>query len=248
MANLVVDINCDLGEDCGNDAELMKYISSANIACGFHAGDKETMRRTVDLALEHGVAVGAHPGYNDREGFGRVSIDLSHSELIGLVTVQVSSLGEICKSAGVRMKHVKPHGALYNQAAKDVGIAEAIAEAVKTIDPELILFGLSGSCSITEAQRLGLRTVAEAFADRTYTADGTLTPRTEPNALITDTEESLAQVIRMIREGIVISTTGETVPIAAETICIHGDGAHAVEFAIRIDRALTENGINIVSP
>src|SRR5262245_37559224 len=183
-----IDINCDLGEGFPNDAELMRYISSAKIACGFHAGDEDTMRRTVELAMENGVAIGAHPGYDDKENFGRTPKQLSFVEIRDLVTEQILRMKNICGSLGARMAHVKPHGALYNQEAKDREIAAAIVEGVNAIDGDLIYYGLPNSVMIEEAERVGLQTASEVFADRTYQRDGTLTPRSEPDALIDDIE------------------------------------------------------------
>ncbi len=231
MGTLTIDINCDLGEGCGSDAEMMKYISSANIACGYHAGDATTMRKTVDLAIDRGVAIGAHPGYQDRENFGRTAMKMAPKQVHKIVTDQISVLNEIARSSGGRLNHVKPHGALYNQSAVEPEIAAAIAAAIRDFDDTLVLFGLSGSTSITEAANLGLRTAAEVFADRTYQTDGTLTPRTEPNALIYDTEEAITQVLDMIKYGRVRSVDAIMIPIVAETVCIHGDGEKAVEFA-----------------
>lgn len=242
-----IDLNCDLGEGCPNDAELMKYISSANIACGFHAGDAATMKRTVELALESNVAIGAHPGYEDRANFGRIEKKLPPDELIELISIQVNSLIAICRTIGAKVVHVKPHGALYNRSAKDPETAAAIAEAVKRIDRNLVLFGLSGSHSIAEAERIGLRTASEVFADRTYRDDGSLTPRSEPNALITSTEESIEQVLNMIKYGRVRTTDGLMIQITAGTICVHGDGEHAVEFARSIKIALSKNGVPVAN-
>ncbi len=245
MDNLTIDLNCDMGEGCGNDAELMRFVSSANIACGYHAGDRDTMRRTVDLALEHGVAIGAHPGYADRENFGRTAMNLSADEIKQLVTDQVVELKEIANSAGAIVTHVKPHGALYNQAARDPELAYAIAEAVSDIDPRLILFGLSGSVSVTAAEARGLRTASEVFADRTYQNDASLTPRSRSNALIDETDVAMTQVLDMIKYGRVRSTDGLMVKITADTVCLHGDGAHAVEFARAINAKLAANNIRI---
>lgn len=242
---LRVDLNCDLGEGCSNDAELMKYITSASIACGCHAGDVDTTRRTVELALKNNVAVGAHPGYADRENFGRLSQELDRGEIIDLVTKQIVALQNVCDEFGVKLAHVKPHGALYNQSAANPEIAISVAEAVKAVDPNLILFGLSLSPSITEAENIGLVTASEVFADRTYRSDGSLTPRTEPTALITDIETAVKQVVRMIRDQNAITTDGSVVPIKAETVCIHGDGEKAVEFAMAINKNLIENRIEI---
>ena len=244
----VIDLNCDMGEGCGNDAELMKYISSASIACGFHAGDAETMRRTAELAVEHGVAIGAHPGYRDRENFGRTAMSLPSQEIREIVREQVAAMKEICESLGVALGHVKPHGAMYNQAASDKAYASAIVEAVASVDRDLVLYGLSGSYLISEAEAAGIKTASEVFADRTYRSDGSLTPRTESNALISSNEQAVDQAMMMVEQGSVIATTGETVRLVAETICLHGDGDHAVEFARAIRGALDEKGVRIASP
>ena len=238
-----VDINCDIGEGCGNDAELMSYVTSANIACGFHAGDDETMRRTVELAIENDVHIGAHPGYNDRANFGRTRMSLTRDEIRRVVTDQIGALERICTQAGTKLHHVKPHGALYNQAARDPALADAIAHAVAKFDAGLTLYGLSGSMLIVAAESVGLKTASEVFADRTYRADGSLTPRNEPNALIGDVDQAVEQVLQMVREQTVKASTGETIPIRAETVCIHGDGEHAVEFAKAISAALKNAGV-----
>ena len=243
-----IDLNCDLGEGCGSDAELMRYISSANIACGFHAGNGDTMRKTVELALEHGVAIGAHPGYADPENFGRTPMNLAPAEVRQLIFDQLEALKRVCDPLGAKIRHLKPHGALYNQAAKDRELASAVIEAVAEWDRDLIFYGLSGSEMISEAEKVGLRTASEVFADRTYRTDGSLTPRTESNALITETETSVTQVLDMIRYGRVRSTDAIMVAIKCETICLHGDGDHAVEFATIIRDQLVENGITIAAP
>jgi UPF0271 protein len=247
-----IDLNCDMGESfgawtMGRDAELMDYISSVNIACGFHAGDASVMRKTVELAFEKGVAVGAHPSYPDLQGFGRRAMAISPDEVFDIVLYQVSALKGICEASGGKLHHVKPHGALYNQAAKDRDLARAIAKAVSSLDAGLILYGLSGSLSISEAEGLGLKTASEVFADRTYQANGSLTPRSQPNALIRDVEKAAAQVMQMVREQTVTATGGETIRLKSETICIHGDGENALEFAKAIRAALTENGVIISS-
>lgn len=242
---LSVDLNCDMGEGYPNDAALMDYVSSVNIACGFHAGDDATMRTTVKAAIEKGVAIGAHPSYPDRENFGRTAISLAPDEIREIVTEQIQILQAVCDADGGKLTHVKPHGALYNHSAKDPAIAAAIAQAVRDHDPKLILFGLSGSVSIGEAQKIGLQTASEAFADRTYRSDGSLTPRSEANALIIDTVVAAEQAFRMISNGCVIAAGGELVAIDADTICIHGDGEHALDFAAAIHKKLTENGIRI---
>lgn len=245
-----VDLNCDLGESfgayrLGNDSELLKHITSANIACGFHAGDPATMRRTVKLALEHGVAVGAHPGLQDLIGFGRREMDISPQEAYDLAVYQIGSLWGFVRAEGARLAHVKAHGALYNMAARDAGLAEAIAEAVYRVDPELVLFGLAGSELIRAGDKLGLPTASEVFADRTYQADGSLTPRKRPDSLIAGERESIDQVIRMVTEGKVRSRQQTDVPIRADTVCIHGDGAHAARLAESLRHALAEAGIAV---
>lgn len=247
---LSIDLNCDMGESFGpwrmrNDAALMRHISSANIACGFHAGDATTMHRTVDLAIEHNVAVGAHPGYPDLQGFGRRALSMQPSEIFDIILYQVSALKGICEAVGTRLNHVKPHGALYNKAAKDGEIARAIAEAVLQIDASLILYGLSGSLSICEAEKAGLRTASEVFADRTYQPDGSLTPRSEPNALIRDLETASAQAVQMARARTVTATDGTTVPVTADTICVHGDTENALEMAAAIRRRFAEENITV---
>jgi UPF0271 protein len=234
-----------MGEGCGNDAELMDYVSSVNIACGFHAGDAETMRRTADLAIENGVGIGAHPGYRDRDNFGRVPMSLPLNDVHDIVLEQIVTLRDFCAASGGKLRHVKPHGALYNQAAKDADLANAIATAVRDVDKDLIFFGLSGSAMINEAKKCGLRTASEVFADRTYQIDGSLTPRSEPNSVITETETAVAQVLQMLKSHTVTAVNGTITPITAETVCIHGDGENAVDFAKTIRRSLLENGIEI---
>lgn len=246
-----IDLNCDMGESygawkMGNDAELMNYVSSVNIACGFHAGDATTIRKTIEMAVEKGVAIGAHPSFPDLQGFGRREMSLSPSEIFDLVLYQVSALKGICEATGSRLHHVKPHGALYNRAAKDKALAKAIAESVKSLDGQLILYGLSGSCLISEAEAVGLRTASEVFADRTYQKDGSLTPRTEPDALIGITEIAARQVQKMVLDQTVIATCGAEISLKAETICIHGDGENAIEFAKEICRCLKNNHIEVV--
>jgi UPF0271 protein len=243
-----IDLNCDMGEGMDNDALLMPLISSANIACGYHAGDDSIMRATVALAKQSGVSIGAHPGFADKENFGRREMQLSEYELYQLLWEQLSLLQTITKEASVLMHHVKPHGALYNMAARNVSLARVIAQAVKDFDASLIFYGLSGSYLISEAQALGLKSASEVFADRTYQDNGSLTPRSQANALIQDQTSSLAQVLQMIQEQSVIAVSGRTVSISAETICIHGDGPHAVLFAQKIKTALHTASINIQSP
>lgn len=247
---LSVDLNCDMGESfgawqIGRDAELMDYVSSVNVACGFHAGDASVIRKTVETAIEKNIAVGAHPSFPDLQGFGRRQMEMSPDEIFDIVLYQVAAIKGICEASGGRLHHVKPHGALYNQAATDKTIAEALAKAVRAIDENLIFYGLSNSFLISEAERIGLKTASEAFADRTYQPDGTLTTRSQPNALIESIEKSVEQVLEMITAQTVTATSGEKFFIRAETICIHGDGALALEFAREINRRLKENNILI---
>jgi len=231
----------------GNDTELMNYVSSINIACGFHAGDATTMRKTVETAIEKGIAIGAHPSYPDLQGFGRRAMSLSPEEVFNIMLYQVSALRGICEAFGGKLHHVKPHGALYNQAAKDKELAAAVADAIRKLDEKLILYGLSGSLLISEAENIGLRTASEVFADRTYQADGNLTPRTESNALIAETGTAAVHVLQMVNEGKVNTVAGVTIPIKADTICIHGDGNNSLEFARTIHQNLIENGVLIRS-
>jgi 5-oxoprolinase (ATP-hydrolysing) subunit A len=227
----MIDINCDMGEGCGNDAELVNYVSSVNIACGFHAGNASVMRKTVQLAINKGVKIGSHPSFLDSANFGRSEMNVSAQEVFDIVLYQTSALKGICEAFGAKLHHVKPHGALYNQAAKDKILAEAIAAAVKKLDANLILYGLSGSYLISEAEKIGLQTKSEVFADRTYQSDGSLTPRIMPNALIKNVDSVIKQVLQVLETQTVTATNGEIVKLKAETICIHGDGENAVEFA-----------------
>ncbi|MCR1287010.1 LamB/YcsF family protein [Shouchella clausii] len=245
-----IDLNSDVGESygaytIGNDDKIMPYISSANIACGFHAGDAHVMKETVSRALEHSVAIGAHPGLPDIGGFGRRKIDISPQEGYELVVYQIGALWAIAKAQGGKLHHVKPHGALYNMAAADQALAEAIANAVYDVDPNLVFYGLAGSALIAAGKKVGLKTASEVFADRTYQADGSLTSRRVPNALITDPKEASAQVLRMIQEGKVRTQQGTDVEIDAQTVCIHGDGAHAVAFAEELKGELERHGIAV---
>jgi UPF0271 protein len=245
-----VDLNCDMGESfgayrMGNDEAILTHISSANIACGFHAGDPATMRKTVQLALKNDVKIGAHPGLPDLQGFGRRNMAISAEEAYDLVIYQVGALQGFVQSEGGVMQHVKPHGALYNMAATNSELARAIAEAVYRINPELYLVGLAGSQLIEQAEKTGLRAKSEVFADRTYQQDGTLTPRRQPDALITSDEQAVNQVIRMIKEGKVLTLQGSDYAIKAETVCIHGDGIHALSFARRIHETLEAAGIQV---
>lgn len=240
-----IDINCDMGEGIGNEFLLMPFISSANIACGFHAGDEAEMKRVVALCLQYNVAIGAHPSFNDKQNFGRTEMDVAASEIRQLVKEQLQTLNNIVRASGGKLHHVKPHGALYNMAAKDVLIAKAIAGTVKDFDSSLVYYGLSGSVMIEEALKAGLSTANEVFADRTYQPDGSLTPRSERSALITNTEEAIQQVLQLIQEKRVTANNGEKIILQADTICIHGDGMHAVKFAEKINHRLAKAGIQI---
>ncbi|RHW37986.1 LamB/YcsF family protein [Neobacillus notoginsengisoli] len=248
----IVDINCDMGESfgtytLGRDTEILDYVTSANIACGFHAGDPATMRKTVKLAIQKNIGIGVHPGLPDLAGFGRREMNISPQEAYDLVVYQIGALSAFVKAEGGKIQHVKPHGALFNMAAKNAGLAEAIAEAVYKVDPELVFFGLAGSELVKAGHRLGLRTASEVFSDRTYQEDGSLTSRREPDALIKEHETAVGQVIRMVKEGTVTSQQGTDISIKADTVCIHGDGESALDFARYITSALKENGITIAS-
>lgn len=245
-----VDLNCDLGESFGNykigvDEEILPFVTSANIACGFHAGDPTVMHKTVKLAIKNEVSIGAHPGLPDLVGFGRRNMNISKEDTYDMVVYQVGALNAFVKAEGGRLQHVKPHGALYNMAAKNYILAKAIAEAVYNVDPELILFGLSGSELIRAGEDIGIRTASEVFADRTYQKDGSLTPRTEENAIIKDEENAINQVIKMVKEGTVLCQQGFDIPIKADTICLHGDGEHALAFAKEINKKLKTFNINV---
>lgn len=241
----IIDLNCDMGEGLTNDALLMPWISSANIACGYHAGDTATMQKTIALAMQHHVAIGAHPGFADKTNFGRTEMNLPLNEIFDLVTEQVWQLQQLAKQMGASLQHVKPHGALYNMSARDALLANTIAKAVYTIDQNLVLFGLSGSLSISEAEKIGLPTASEVFADRTYQSDGSLTPRSQPDAMIVSTEQCLQQVLEMVQQQTVTTMDQKTIPISAQTLCLHGDGEHAVAFAQQIYRELENNQISI---
>ena len=235
-----IDLNCDLGEGAPHDAELMALITSANIACGAHAGDLATMKATMALARKHGVAAGAHPGFADRDNFGRTERCLPAGEVSELVRSQIEALR---KFGAVR--HVKPHGALYNLAARDRGVAAAVVDGILAVDARLRLYALAGSELVRVARGKGLVVAEEVFADRTYQRDGSLTPRSRSDALMGDTGAAVAQVLRMVKEGVVRATDGTEVAIAAETVCLHGDGEHAVEFAEKLRAELLAAGIEV---
>lgn len=223
----------------------MPWVTSANIACGGHAGDASTMRAAVELALRHGVAIGAHPGFPDRAHFGRRAVAATPALVEGWVLEQTQALQRVAAALGARVTHLKPHGALYHQAAREGAIARAVAAAVLAADPALWLVGLAGSVLIETGRACGLRVAGEAFADRTYQADGSLTPRTEPGALIEDEAASVAQVLRFVRTGTVVATDGQAVAVRADTICLHGDGAQAVRFARRLRSELAAANVRV---
>lgn len=247
-----IDLNCDLGEAFGNysfggDKDIIPLITSANIACGFHAGDENVMNETIQLAKENNVGIGAHPGLPDLQGFGRRKMDIKPKEIYNLVVYQLGALNGFCKIHGTRINHVKPHGALYNMGAKNKEIAQAIAQAVYDFDKSIVLVGLSNTLLISEAEALGLRTASEVFADRRYEDDGQLVSRQESDATITNTDEALQQVLKMVTENKVVSKNGKEIDLQADTICVHGDGAHALDFVTQIRKKLTKEGIDIQS-
>lgn len=245
-----IDLNSDVGESfgawrLGQDADLMPAISSANVACGFHAGDPGVMRETVALARSHGVAVGAHPGFPDLAGFGRRNMHCSPAEVEDFVVYQVGALAAVAAAQGVRLQHVKPHGALYNMACVEAPLAAAIARATAAVDRSLVLFGLPGSHLLAEGRRAGLRVAAEIFADRAYLADGALVPRSRPGSVIHDPEVVVARAIEMIRDRSVLSVDGTPVALEADTLCVHGDTPGAAALATAIRRALEATGIRV---
>lgn len=247
-----VDLNCDLGESfgaytLGMDEAMLPYVTSVNIACGFHAGDPAVMRKTVALAARHGVSIGAHPGLPDLVGFGRRQMAVSAQEAYDMTVYQIGALATFVKAEGAVLRHVKPHGALYNMAAKSKALSEAIAQAIFQVDQALILFGLSGSELVAAGERIGLRTAHEVFADRTYQADGSLTPRQQPDAMISSEEESVHQVIRMVKEGKVLSRQGQDIAVRADTVCIHGDGSHALDFVKTLRARFADSGIAVLA-
>lgn len=247
-----VDLNSDLGESFGNyklgmDDKVIPLITSANVACGYHASDPVVMEKTIAMAKEAGIRVGAHPGFPDLMGFGRREMKVSPPEAKAYTLYQIGALQGFCKAAGVKLQHVKPHGALYNMAAKDYELSRAICEAIKAIDPELIVLALSGGELARAAKDMGLRTALEVFADRAYEEDGTLVNRRKEGSMITDEDEAVARVVRMIKEKKVTAITGKDIPIQADSICVHGDGAKALAFVEKIRNTLTAEGIEICS-
>lgn len=246
-----IDLNSDLGESfgaykLGMDDAIIPLVSSANVACGFHAGDPLVMDKTVALCKASGSAIGAHPGYPDLVGFGRRNVAASPAEVKAMVTYQIGALDAFCKAAGIRLQHVKPHGAMYNMAAKDEALAKAICQAIYEYDKTLILMGLAGSRMLTEAKAMGLKCAAEVFADRAYEEDGTLVARSKPGAMIHDEEEAVRRVVRMIKEGKVTAITGKDIAITADSVCVHGDSEKALAFVQKLRDAFSAEGIQIV--
>jgi len=245
-----VDLNCDLGESFGNytlglDEEILPFMSSANVACGFHASDPVVMEKTVALAAKNGVAVGAHPSFPDLQGFGRRNMLMKPSEIKTMVMYQIGALDAFCKAKGISMQHVKPHGALYNMAVKDKEMAKAIVSGILAVNPKLILLAPATSQMYICAKEMGLPAAREVFADRAYEEDGSLVSRSKPGAMITDEELAVSRVIRMIKEGKVTAITGKDMDIQADSICIHGDGPKAIAFANKITEAFKKEGIEV---
>jgi UPF0271 protein len=246
-----IDLNCDMGESfgawkMGNDAGVMPFITSANIACGFHGGDPATIRQTVRLAVDHGVAVGAHPSLPDLMGFGRRTMRISPQDMYDLVVYQAGAVEAFARAAGAKLHHVKCHGALYNMAAVDEGLSESMVKAAR--DLGVMLYVLSNSITMKIAKSKNISVAGEVFADRGYSDDGTLAPRDKPGGMIEDKDESLKHALRMVEEGVVVSLSGKRIPVAADTLCLHGDQPGAVEFASHIRKAFTARGINIAAP
>lgn len=246
----IIDINSDLGEFAEasrleNDRSVLRFVTSANIACGFHASDPFTMAKAVRMAKEAGVSVGAHPGFPDRENFGRREMPFPPEEVRAMMLYQIGALQAICRSEGTALTHVKPHGALYNMAAKDKTLALAIAEAIASYDKDLIFVGLSGSLMEQAAKEKDLRFAAEVFADRAYEDDGTLVPRSKAGALIEDENLAVRRMLRLLREGVIESVNGRDIPLAADTICVHGDSPKALAFAAKLREALEAEGIAV---
>ena len=245
---LSVDLNADLGEGSGHDAELFELISSANIATGFHAGDSDTMHAAISAAMQHGVAVGAHPSFFDRENFGRKELKVPNEEVFDAVAYQLGIFQAIASALGVRPNHVKPHGALYNMAVRDEKLADAIARGIESVDPKLILFAPDNTELAHAGETHGVQIAREIFADRNYLNDGWLVPRTRPDALLRDPKEAAERVLRMLREGKVRSVEGHDVDVRGETICVHGDTPGAVEFARELRTQLEREGVGISAP
>jgi len=246
--SLIVDLNADLGEGAGHDDELLTLVTSANIACGFHAGDANTMRQAIEMARQRNVAVGAHPSLFDRENFGRKELQVKPEEVFDAVVYQLGVFQAIAETAGVRPNHVKPHGALYNMAVRDELLAEAIGRAIASVDNKFILFAPQNTALARGGEKNGLQIAHEVFADRNYSNDGTLVSRTRPNALLHDPAEAATRAVRMLRKGKVRSVDGMDVDVRAETICLHGDNPEAVDFARVLRSRLEKEGVTIRAP
>lgn len=242
---LTVDLNADVAECCGQDEALLTLISSANICCGLHAGSPLEMRKTLQFAQKNSVRVGAHPSFNDRENFGRKNQMVDADEIRAIMAYQLGAFDAMCQSLAMDWHYVKPHGALYNQAANDEQLATLLVESIVQFNPNLAVMGLSGSLFLNIAQQHGLKTISEVFADRRYNADGSLVARSQANAVIEDDNDAIQQVLQMITQGTVQSVQGEIVKVQAESICLHGDGIHAIEFAKKIKQTLQDNDIMI---
>lgn len=245
-----IDLNCDMGESfgpwkMGADAEVMPSITSANVACGAHAGDPGVMRRTIRAAKQHGVAVGAHPGFADLQGFGRREMQADPAEVEDSLIAQIGALAAMARAEAAPLRHVKAHGALYNMAARDRKLADAIARAIKAFDASLIMFGLPKSPMIDAGIAAGLRVAAEGFADRSYEPDGSLTPRSRPGAVIHDAAVVVDRAVRMVRDGVVLTPEGREIPLKVDTICVHGDTPGAPELTRRIRAGLEAAGITV---
>ncbi|WP_109077092.1 5-oxoprolinase subunit PxpA [Aggregatibacter kilianii] len=240
-----IDLNADIAEGFPYDEALLKLLSSANIACGLHAGGAKEMQSAVKFANENGVRIGAHPGFPDRENFGRTVMQLEPQELVAHLRYQLGALKAICDGEGAKLSYVKPHGALYNLAAKDENLARLIARTVRQFDPNLKFMGLAGSLMLQIAEAEGLQTISEVFADRHYMPDGSLVPRTQPNAMVESDDEAIAQVLQMVTENKVKAIDGNLVTVKAESICLHGDNQHSLQFAQRIVTELKKHNINI---
>ena len=248
-----IDLNCDMGESfgawkMGADAEVMPFISSANVACGFHAGDPATIRATVRLAVDQGVAVGAHPSLPDLQGFGRRAMKIAPQEMYDLVLYQAGAVEAFARAAGAKLHHVKCHGALYNMAANDEALSEAMVRAVRDLGSAVMVYALSGSRNFEKAKQLGVPVAGEVFADRGYSDDGTLAPRDRPGGMIEDPAASVKQALAMIEEGCVTSLSGKRVPVSADTMCLHGDQPGAVAFARALRAAFRQRGIEVAAP
>jgi UPF0271 protein len=245
---LKIDLNADLGEGASLDEQILELVSSANLACGFHAGTPESVLASIGRARERRVAIGAHPSFNDRMNFGRKELDLAAGEIFSLVLYQLGAFQGLCRAAGAQMNHVKPHGALYNMGARDFSIADPIARAIAALDPQLILFAPPRSALEEAARKLDLQIALEFFADRNYNRDGSLVSRTQPDALLHDPQEAAERVMTMLREKKVRALDGTNVPISADTICVHGDTPGAVDFVRALREHLEEQGITVAAP